>query len=224
MFPRLLRRETPSWPGSILSSAHSRSRRRLAVPQRLAFSVQSLVEPSVSAFRYMMRSCPRIKMGGGWEGAIWKRRRSLSSFGPALTVPSPTQLSGPRVIFAGLRSKRAPARPHGGVEDTCPSPSSVIRGSTSLSLQVAASSGPGPGPLWPHLRDSGPRGGDEPCPPSPRPLHLGPGSPGWPRPRAARGDRGVCGARAQTPSSLHHPTRARPLAFIHSFNTYLCIC
>lgn len=73
--------------GLFLAALTAGPGRRLAVPQRLAFSVQSLVEPSVSAFRYMMRPCPRIKMGGGWEGAIWKRRRALSSFGPALHIP-----------------------------------------------------------------------------------------------------------------------------------------
>lgn len=121
-------------PGLFLAVLTAGPGRRLAVPQRLAFSVQSLVEPSVSAFRYMMRSCPRIKMGGGWEGAIWKRRRSLSSFGPALHIPlSRLSYLGLCVIFARLCSKHAWCH---DVEDTCPSPSVITDGWTSLGLQV----------------------------------------------------------------------------------------
>lgn len=205
-------------PGLFLAALTAGPGRRLAVPQRLAFSVQSLVEPSVSALRYMVRSCPRIKMGGGWEGAIWKRRRILSSFGPALHTPlSPLSYLGLWVIFATLCSKHAWA--HRGVEDTCPSPS-VINGYAFLRLQVEACSGnraESRTPVWPHRRDRGPCSGN---------LRLN--QPGL---RPAQGRlwdvQSSCAELVcRPPSSLHHPTHTLiPLcSYSYSYLAPVLVC
>lgn len=61
MFARLLRRDSVR-PALFLAALTAGTRRSLAAPQRLAFSVQSSAEPSVSAFRCVLRSCPRIRM------------------------------------------------------------------------------------------------------------------------------------------------------------------
>lgn len=197
-------------PGLFLAALTAGPGRRLAVPQRLAFSVQSLVEPSVSAFRYMVRSCPRIKMGGGWEGAIWKRRRILSSFGPALHTPlSPLSYLGLWVIFATLCSKHAWACR--GVEDTCPSPS-VINGYAFLRLQVEACFGnllrAGP-PVWPHWWDRGPCSGN---------LRLN--EPGL---RPVQGRLWDVQSSCADPCPLSIIPRTRSYLYVHSFFQYLLV-
>lgn len=85
-----------------------------------------------------MRPCPRIKMGGGWEGAIWQRRRVLSSFGPALHIP----LS---VIWAsGLFLQDSAPNAHGLTvvwRTPVAPPPSINDDQTFLKLQVDACSG-----------------------------------------------------------------------------------
>lgn len=110
----LSHRETPpSWPRSILSPAHSRfwgeGWLSLSTQQRLAFSIQSLVKPSVSAFRYSILPCPHSRMGG--EGGRSHLEEVPSPFLfrlQLLRVPHshPGHL-GLYVIFTGLAQNTA---------------------------------------------------------------------------------------------------------------------
>ena len=112
MFARLLRGDSVR-PDLFLAALTAGTRRSLVVLQRLAFSVQSLVEPSVSAFRYVMRSCPRIRVDGGGQAPSGRGARSpthstSSSISPR---PPPSDL-GLCAIFTRLdclhRSPRSP--------------------------------------------------------------------------------------------------------------------
>lgn len=100
MFPRLLRRETPSWPGSILSSAHSRSREKAGCSAASGFLRP--IFGGAFCFRLQVHDAFLSSYQNGWGVG----RSHLEEAPNPLLVrphspysPLPSQLSGPPCYF-----------------------------------------------------------------------------------------------------------------------------